>query len=91
VTRTRAAAATDGLEHYIFVSLPHADKLSGGRIPLQHLDAKAQADEKIRQTIPDLASRMTSLFFGMYMFFFPEPPFKTVEMVSTTIHSRASH
>ncbi|KAI8238732.1 Sugar transporter [Colletotrichum sp. SAR 10_99] len=62
----RAAASSEALEHYIFSTTPSASRLTGGKCPVPHMDAKACADERIRKEIPGLARRMTSLFVGFY-------------------------
>ncbi|KAL4879868.1 hypothetical protein BJY04DRAFT_228793 [Aspergillus karnatakaensis] len=54
-----AAAATDGLSHYIWSTCPcSAD--SEYRVP--HFDAKADADEYIISQLPDLAAKTTFLW-----------------------------
>jgi len=62
----RAAAKTTSLEHYIWSTLPNANKISKGKCPVAHFDYKAEIDEWIRSELPDLAKKTTFLFFGYY-------------------------
>ncbi|KAH9220803.1 hypothetical protein DL95DRAFT_478045 [Leptodontidium sp. 2 PMI_412] len=70
----QAASKTNGLEHYIFSSLPSAKKISGGKLSVPHLDYKAEVDDYIRQSLPDLAKKTTFIWLGWYptnLAFFP--------------------
>jgi hypothetical protein len=69
-----AASKISTLEHYIWSTLPNAAKLSNGKTPVAHFDYKAEVDEWIRATLPDLAKKTTYLILGYYpsnMVFFP--------------------
>ncbi|KAK7414182.1 hypothetical protein QQX98_006968 [Neonectria punicea] len=68
VRLARAAAATQGLEHYILSSRPSATDLG------------ARADKRIRAGMPELAAKMTSLVFGFYPSNFTTGMFKPYEV-----------
>jgi hypothetical protein len=90
----RAAAATSSLEHYIWSTLPSASKLSNGKMPVPHMDYKAEVDERIRKELPDLASKTTYLFFGYYpsnLAFFPMiKPFELVGLYFSRVFPLSS-
>ncbi|KAL1390210.1 hypothetical protein HDK64DRAFT_327220 [Phyllosticta capitalensis] len=82
MTLARAAAEIPTLEHYIWSTLPAAKELTGGKCPVPHFDYKAVVDRRIREELPALAAKTTSLFFGFYPSNFayfhmlkPIPPF----------------
>ena len=66
MTLARAAAEIPTLEHYIWSTLPAAKELTGGKCPVPHFDYKAVVDRRIREELPALAAKTTSLFFGFY-------------------------
>ena len=61
-----AAAAVDTLEHFVWSTLPYASSLSAGKIAVPHMDGKAQVDEYILKTLPDLAHITTFYWGGFY-------------------------
>ncbi|KAI8253353.1 hypothetical protein K4K53_010245 [Colletotrichum sp. SAR 10_77] len=77
----RAAASSETLQHYIFSTTPSASRLTGGKCPVPHMDAKARADQRIRRELPGLARRMTSLFVGFYPSNFVLDMFKPHEVL----------
>ncbi|KAK8151142.1 hypothetical protein IWX90DRAFT_96561 [Phyllosticta citrichinensis] len=66
MTLARAAAEIPTLEHYIWSTLPAAKEITGGKHPVPHFDYKAVVDRRIRDELPALAAKTTSLFFGFY-------------------------
>ena len=66
VTLARAASKISSLEHYIWSTLPSATKHSGGKLPVPHIDYKAEANEIIQRELPDLAKKTTFLIVGFY-------------------------
>ncbi|KAK7526383.1 uncharacterized protein IWZ02DRAFT_430468 [Phyllosticta citriasiana] len=66
MTLARAAAEVPTLEQYIWSTLPAAKELTGGKCPVPHFDYKARVDRRIRDELPALAAKTTSLFFGFY-------------------------
>jgi hypothetical protein len=80
-----AASKTEGLEHYVFSTLPSATKTSNGKIAVPHLDYKAEVDIYIREKLPELAKKTTYIYLGWYpqnMAYFPMC--KATELVSKT-------
>jgi hypothetical protein len=61
----KAAAATGGLQHYIWSTLPDASNISGGKYHIPHFAAKVKVDEFIRSQ-PDLLAKTTFLWIGFY-------------------------
>lgn len=61
-----AASATSSLEHYIWATLPSANKSTGGELHVFHTDKKAEVDVYIREKLPDLAKKTTYLWHGFY-------------------------
>ncbi|KAL2071770.1 hypothetical protein VTL71DRAFT_13005 [Oculimacula yallundae] len=61
-----AAAAITCLKKFIWSTLPSAVTVSDGKIKVPHMDGKAQVDEYIIETKPDLAVKTTFLWGGFY-------------------------
>lgn len=61
-----AAAAVKTLEHFVWSSLPSASTVSGGKLAVPHMDGKAQVDEYILESLPELAQRTTFYWGGFY-------------------------
>ncbi|KAI0977136.1 hypothetical protein F4678DRAFT_3808 [Xylaria arbuscula] len=61
----QAAAETDGLQHFIWSTLPHALENSGGRFRLSNHIAKNNVDDYIRANA-DLAAKTTFLMIAQY-------------------------
>ncbi|KAK0386103.1 hypothetical protein NLU13_5940 [Sarocladium strictum] len=61
-----SASAVKTLEHFIWSTLPSASTRSGGRIPVPHMDGKAQVDEYIFNSLPALARKTTFYWGGLY-------------------------
>jgi NmrA-like family len=60
------AAGLEGLEHFVWSTLPSASTVSGGRIAVPHMDGKARVDEYILQSLPALAAKTTFYWGGFY-------------------------
>lgn len=63
---SNAAATIPTLQHLVLSVLPHADKVSGGRLPSHHLDFKALSTEYVKKELPQLAAKTTFLWVGFY-------------------------
>lgn len=61
-----AAAAVETMEHFVWSTLPSASTVSGGKIPVRHMDGKAQVDEYILNSLPALAQKTTFYWGGFY-------------------------
>ncbi|KAK0653040.1 hypothetical protein B0T16DRAFT_110383 [Cercophora newfieldiana] len=70
----RAAAATFTVQHFIWSTTPSGIHKTLGKIPVPHMDYKANVDARIKAELPELAAITTYLYFGYYpqnMAFFP--------------------
>jgi hypothetical protein len=70
-----AAAAVGTLEHFVWSTLPSASTVSAGRIPVPHMDGKAQVDEYILKCLPVLAQKTTFYWGGFYAENVTYPPY----------------
>jgi hypothetical protein len=70
-----AAAAVETLEHFVWSTLPSASTVSAGRIPVPHMDGKAQVDEYILKSLPALAQKTTFYWGGFYAENVTYPPY----------------
>ncbi|KAK2808667.1 hypothetical protein FQN50_004532 [Emmonsiellopsis sp. PD_5] len=61
-----AAAATDGLSHYIWSTLPSSKAISNGKFHVPHFEGKAAADEYIVSNLPALAAKTTFFWVSFY-------------------------
>jgi hypothetical protein len=61
-----SASAVETLEHFIWSTLPSASTVSRGRIPVPHMDGKAQVDEYILSSLPELTQKTTFYWGGLY-------------------------
>ncbi|KAI0431847.1 hypothetical protein F5Y09DRAFT_330052 [Xylaria sp. FL1042] len=61
----QAAAETAGLQHFIWSTLPHVSKISGGRCHLSNHAPKNKVDDYIRANA-DLAAKTTFLVIAQY-------------------------
>jgi hypothetical protein len=66
ISLASAASKIPTLEHYIWSTLPHASKISNGKFKVPHLDYKAEVDEYIQKSLPELAEKTTYLWAGWY-------------------------
>lgn len=66
INLARAAAATAGLEHYIWSTLPNSTAVSGGRHHVPHFEGKSAVDAYIRGSEPALLRRTTFLWVTWY-------------------------
>ncbi|KAI1080433.1 NmrA-like family-domain-containing protein [Whalleya microplaca] len=62
----RAAARIPTLKQYIWSTLPHTSKLSGGEAIVPHFEGKAKVDEYIRQELPALFEKTTFCIFAIF-------------------------
>ena len=60
-----AASKTATLKHLIWSTLPNALKISNGKCPVPHFDAKAKVDDYIK-SIPGLFAKTTFLCVTFY-------------------------
>lgn len=64
---SNAAATIETLQHLVLSVVPHADKVSSGRLPCHHLDFKALSAEYVKKELPQLAAKTTFLWVGFYV------------------------
>ena len=62
----RAAAKVPGLEHYIWSTLPNAERVSGGHFVIPHFASKYRVDDYIRRELPGLLRRTTLLWVALF-------------------------
>lgn len=70
-----AAAGVDTLEHFVWSTLPSASTVSAGKIPVPHMDGKAQVDDYILKSLPILARKTTFYWGGFYAENVTYPPY----------------
>jgi hypothetical protein len=73
-----SASAVEKLEHFVWSTLPSASTVSGGKVPVPHMDGKAQVDEYILKSLPALAQKTTFYWGGLYAENVNYPPFRPV-------------
>ncbi len=66
VELAKAAAAVEGLEHYIWSTLPNGKGLSQGRITVPHFEGKNAVERYIRDKQPALLAKTTFLWVAWY-------------------------
>ncbi|OAQ96064.1 hypothetical protein LLEC1_03505 [Akanthomyces lecanii] len=71
-----SASSVETLQHFVWSTLPSASTVSNGRIPVPHMDGKAQVDEYILHSLPALAQKTTFYWGGLYAENVTYPPFK---------------
>lgn len=76
-----AVSATPSVEHFVWSTLPHAGRISGGRLHPAHFVAKNRLDDRIKND-PDLFRRTTFLWVGWYATNFIFPVFAPTPLVS---------
>ncbi len=59
-----AASKVPTLQHLVLSSLPPADKISGGKLPVPHFDYKEKAREWAERHTPDLLAKTTLYWPG---------------------------
>lgn len=77
-----AAADCEGLQHFIFSTLPQAKKISGGKFHVPHFDTKNKAEDLIKSEHPGLLQKTTFLWVGWYGDNFRFPIFQPTLLVS---------
>lgn len=72
ITIAKAAAATTGLQHYMWSTLPNGSQISGGKYVIPHFDAKNKIDAFIRSQ-PELLAKTTFFWVTFYAqnYYFP--------------------
>ncbi|KAK5740682.1 hypothetical protein LTR17_004487 [Elasticomyces elasticus] len=65
INLANAAAATAGLKHYIWSTLPNTRKMTGGKVIVPHYEAKNRADDHIK-SMPELHKKTTFLWIPWY-------------------------
>jgi uncharacterized protein YbjT (DUF2867 family) len=65
------AVKASGVEHFVFSSLPHALKLTGGALPVPHFDIKAELEEYARRTQPGSIFVHVAFYYENFLTFFP--------------------
>ncbi|RYP58787.1 hypothetical protein DL769_008804 [Monosporascus sp. CRB-8-3] len=55
------------LKHLVLSTMPNCDKISGGKFPCPHWDAKARGGEYVREKLPKLAAKTTEVWMGWYL------------------------
>lgn len=65
------AVAPSGVEQFIFSSLPHARKISGGELEVPHFDIKAQLEQYARERRPNTIFVHVAFYFENFLSFFP--------------------
>jgi hypothetical protein len=82
INLAKAAAATSGLHHYIWSTLPNSKELTGGKVVVPHLDSKNQVDVYIKSK-PELLAKTTFFvpsFYGENIYF---PMMSPIEVPGT--------
>lgn len=70
-----SATGVETLEHFVWSTLPSASTVSAGKIPVPHMDGKAQVDDYIVKTLPALAQKTTFYWGGFYAENVTYPPY----------------
>jgi uncharacterized protein YbjT (DUF2867 family) len=65
INLAKAAAATSGLQHYIWSTLPDGGKLTNGKYIVPHFAAKNKVDDYIRSQ-PELLAKTTFFWVAFY-------------------------
>lgn len=76
-----AVSATPSIEHFIWSTLPHARRITGGKLQPAHFVAKNRLDDRIKGD-PDLLKKTTFLWVGWYATNFLYPVFAPGLLVS---------
>jgi len=66
-----AVAATPGIEHFVFSSLPHAKKISGGTLDVPHFDIKAELEAYAREQPVKTTFVHVAFYYENFLSFFP--------------------
>ncbi|KAE8419982.1 hypothetical protein BDV36DRAFT_121625 [Aspergillus pseudocaelatus] len=62
-----SAAQIPTLKHLVLSVLPSCDKLSGGKLPCPHWDAKARGADYVKTSLPQLSAKTTFVWTGFYL------------------------
>ena len=81
-----AVKANPSIVHFIWSTLPHAEKISQGKYKVPHFVAKNGLDDRIKAD-PELLAKTTFLWVGWYAANFQYPIFKPTMMVSILFRS----
>lgn len=66
-----AVAATEGIEHFVFSTLPSAKKISGGELDVPHFDIKAELEDYARQKGLPATFVHVAFYYENFLSFFP--------------------
>ncbi len=65
------AVAASGVKHFVFSSLPHVQKITGGKLEVPHFDMKAQLEEYTRELELSATFVHVAFYFENFLTFFP--------------------
>jgi uncharacterized protein YbjT (DUF2867 family) len=65
------AVAGSGIEHFVFSTLPHAKKITGGELDVPHLDIKGQLEEYARGLGLPATFIHVAFYYDNFLTFFP--------------------
>lgn len=65
------AVKASGVEHFVFSSLPHAARITGGALPVPHFDLKAELEAYARSILPGAAFIHVAFYYENFLTFFP--------------------
>jgi uncharacterized protein YbjT (DUF2867 family) len=65
------AVAASGVEQFVFSTLPHAKKISGGELDVPHFDIKAQLEQYARERKPGAIFIHVAFYFENFLGFIP--------------------
>ena len=68
------AVADSGVQHFVYSTLPPANKIIGGKLPAPHLDLKAQIEEYARSKKLPATFVSVAFYYENFTTFFPPQP-----------------
>ncbi|MGD8922878.1 MAG: NmrA/HSCARG family protein [Candidatus Zixiibacteriota bacterium] len=68
------AVADSDVQHFVYSTLPPANKISGGKLPAPHLDLKAQLEEYARSKKLPATFVSVAFYYENFTTFFPPQP-----------------
>ncbi|KEF63428.1 uncharacterized protein A1O9_01406 [Exophiala aquamarina CBS 119918] len=78
INLANAAAQTPTLRHYVWSTLPSAQRITKKKIFVAHFEAKARVDDYMKSTHPELCKKTTFLWLGFFNINFLRPTFAPV-------------
>ncbi|GAB1315450.1 hypothetical protein MFIFM68171_05660 [Madurella fahalii] len=79
-----AASQTEGLEHYVWSTLPDIQSISQGKYVVPHFEGKSRVDRYIRGELPELAEKTTFLWVTFYAANYKFPMFTPIWVPSAS-------